>query len=69
MQMSDLRDKNIISKYLMYVDNNCNKLRGNANFYEASESLRIHIDDEMFLIVDSWDFIRELNEFHHIWQQ
>ena len=42
MQMSDLRDKNIISKYLMYVDNNCNKLRGNANFYEASESLRIH---------------------------
>ena len=44
MQMSDLRDKNIISKYLMYVDNNCNKLRGNANFYEASESLRIHID-------------------------
>ncbi len=60
--MSDLRDKNIISKYLMYVDNNCNKLRGNANFYEVSESLRIHIDDEMFLIVDSWDFIRELNE-------
>lgn len=61
--MSDLKDKNIISKYLMYVDKNYNKLRGNANFYEASESLRIHIDDEMFLIVDSWDFIRELNEW------
>lgn len=51
--MSDLRDKNIISEYLVYVDKNCNKLRGNAYFYEASESLRIHIDDEMFLIVDS----------------
>lgn len=47
----------------MYVDKNCNKLRGNAYFYEASESLRIHIDDEMFLIVDSWDFIREFNEW------
>lgn len=40
--MSDLKDKNIISEYLMYVDKNCNKLRGNANFCEASESLRIH---------------------------
>ena len=47
--MSDLRDKNIISEYLVYVDNNYNKLKGNANFYEASESLRIHIDDELFL--------------------
>ena len=61
--MSDLRGKNIISEYLVYVDNNYNKLKGNANFYEASESLRIHIDDELFLIVDSWDFIRELNEW------
>ena len=61
--MSDLKDKNIISEYLMYADKNYNKLRGNTNFYEASESLRIHIDDEMFLIVDSWDFIRELNEW------
>ena len=61
--MSDLRDKNIISEYLVYADENYNKLRGNANFYEASESLRIHCDDKWFLIVDSWDFIRELNEW------
>lgn len=61
--MSDLRDKDIISEYLVYADENYNKLRGNANFYEASESLRIHCDDEWFLIVDSWDFIRELNEW------
>ena len=59
--MSDLKDKNIISEYLVYADENCNKLRGNANFYEASESLRIYCDEEWFLIVDSWDFIRELN--------
>ena len=62
-EMSDLRDKNIISEYLVYADENYNKLRGNANFYEASESLRIHCDDKWFLIVDSWDFIRELNEW------
>lgn len=32
-EMSDLRDKNIISEYLVYADENYNKLRGNANFY------------------------------------
>lgn len=37
--MKDLRDKDIIGEYLVYVDENYNKCKGNAYRYEASDSL------------------------------
>ena len=66
--MKDLRDKDIIGEYLVYVDENYNKCKGNAYRYEASDSLLRYPKgtdgaEEMFLIVDSWDFIREFNSW------
>lgn len=66
--MKDLRDKDIIGEYLVYVDENCSKCNGNAYRYEASDSLLSYSKgtegaEEMFLIVEGWDFIREF----HIW--
>ena len=66
--MEDLRDKNIISEYLMYADEHYKECRGNANWYEASESLLRYPkgtpgQEESFLIVDDWDFIREFNSW------
>lgn len=64
----DLRDKNIIGEYLQYVDEHYRECHGDANRYEASDSLLSYPRgteeaEEMFLIVDSWDFIREFNEW------
>ena len=66
--MKDLRDKDIVGEYLVYVDEKYSKCNGNAYRYEASDSLLSHPKgtkgaEEMFLIVDGWDFIREF----HIW--
>lgn len=66
--MKDLRDKDIIGEYLVYADENYNKCNGNAYRYEASDSLLSHPKgtdgaEEMFLIVDGWDFIREFHSW------
>lgn len=62
--MSHLDGYDIINKYFKYIDENCDKFKGDARFYEASKSLQAdENDNERFLIVDGWDFIRELNEW------
>lgn len=66
--MEDLRDRDIIGEYLVYVDENYNKCNGDAYRYEASDSLLSHLKgtegaEELFLIVDSWDFIREFHSW------
>ena len=66
--MEDLRNKDIIGEYLMYVDEHYRECRGNANRYEAADDLLTHLKgtedaEEMFLIVDSWDFIREFHSW------
>ena len=50
------------------ADENYNKCKGNAYRYEASDSLLRYPKgtdgaEEMFLIVDSWDFIMEFNSW------
>lgn len=66
--MEDLRDRDIIGEYLVYVDENYNKCNGDAYRYEASDSLLSYPKgtegaEELFLIVDSWDFIREFHSW------
>lgn len=63
--MSHLDGYDIISnKYFKYIDENYDKFNGDARFYEASKSLQAdENDNEKFLIVDNWNFIRELNEW------
>jgi hypothetical protein len=66
--VKDLRDKDIIAEYLQYVDEHYNECKGNASRYKASDSLLRYPRgtegaEEKFLIVDSWDFIREFNEW------
>ena len=59
-----LNGYDIINKYFKYIDENCDKFKGDARFYKASKSLQAHEDDnEIFLIVDGWYFIWELNEW------
>ena len=62
--MSYLDGYDIINKYFKYIDENRDKFKGDARFYEASKSLQAdENDNERFLIVDGWNFIRELNEW------
>ena len=62
-----LNGYDIINKYFKYIDENCDKFKGDARFYKASKSLQAHEDDnEMFLIVDGWNFIWELNEWLNV---
>lgn len=66
--LKDLRDKDIIAEYLGYVDEHYSECKGDAYRYEASDSLLRYPRctegaEENFLIVDSWDFIREFNEW------
>lgn len=54
---------NIIFDYLNYADSSDNNYSHYAYTHHPTDDIKVHLDDEWFLIVEDWDFIKSFNQF------
>ena len=54
---------NIMFDYLNYADRPDNDFSHYAYTHHPVDDIKVHLDDEWFLIVEDWDFIKSFNRF------
>lgn len=61
--MSEEYKWGIVREYLEFIDENYILNLVNGNIYEPHDTIRIHVDDESFLIVESGKFVEQFNNW------
>jgi hypothetical protein len=61
--MSNDYEWKIVEEYIEFVNTNCVLNLTNGNIYEPHDTIKIHGDDQKFLIVETRKFVEEFNDW------